>query len=79
MKSLVLLALAALIAGCSSDVASKSYGQAPVGSDRDPHGCISSAGYVWCAHTDKCERPWELAEKEGFENTPEQFSSYCTQ
>jgi hypothetical protein len=79
MKPLVLLALAALIAGCSSDDASKSDGQAPVGSDRDPHGCISSAGYVWCAHTDKCERPWELAEKEGFENTPEQFSSYCTQ
>ena len=77
MKRPVVLVLAALIAGCSSDDTSKSDGQTPVGSDRDPHGCISSGGYVWCAHTDKCERPWELAEKEGFENTPENFSSYC--
>ncbi len=79
MKPLILLAVAAVIAGCSSDDTSKSDGPAPVGSDRDSHGCIGSAGYVWCAHTRECARPWELAEKEGFENSPEQFSSYCNQ
>ena len=30
-----------------------------VGSDRDAHGCIPSAGYVWCGATGKCQRPWE--------------------
>ena len=29
------------------------------GSDRDSHGCISSAGYAWCADLNKCIRPWE--------------------
>jgi len=29
------------------------------GSDRDEHGCIGSAGYVWCEAKQKCIRPWE--------------------
>ncbi len=48
-----------------------------VGADRDEHGCIGSAGYRWCAKTQQCERPWELAEAEGFENTPEAFKAFC--
>ncbi|WP_226469994.1 peptidase [Luteimonas panaciterrae] len=47
------------------------------GSDRDAHGCIPSAGYAWCASTNKCERSWELAKEKGFELTPEAFDSYC--
>ncbi len=49
------------------------------GSDRDAHGCIGSAGYSWCEHTNKCERPWELANTEEFENTAKAFSVYCDQ
>jgi len=30
-----------------------------VGADRDAHGCIGSAGYLWCAGKQKCVRPWE--------------------
>jgi len=30
-----------------------------VGSDRDNHGCIGSAGYVWCEERHKCIREWE--------------------
>lgn len=30
-----------------------------VGGDRDAHGCIGSAGYVWCEQRQKCLRPWE--------------------
>ena len=30
-----------------------------VGNDRDDHGCIPSAGYVWCEKKQKCIRPWE--------------------
>jgi len=30
-----------------------------VGGDRDAHGCIGSAGYVWCDSLSQCIRPWE--------------------
>jgi len=30
-----------------------------VGNDADEHGCIGSAGYVWCEVLQKCLRPWE--------------------
>jgi hypothetical protein len=48
------------------------------GSDRDEHGCIGSAGYQWCERTTQCERPWELAEQEGFENSREAFKAWCS-
>ena len=47
------------------------------GSKRDSHGCIGSAGYSWCAKTNQCERPWELAKISGFENSQSAFNSYC--
>jgi len=30
-----------------------------VGGDRDEHGCIPSAGYMWCESKQKCLRIWE--------------------
>jgi hypothetical protein len=30
-----------------------------VGSDKDEHGCIGSAGYTWCGGKQKCLRVWE--------------------
>ncbi len=30
-----------------------------LGNDRDEHGCIISAGYVWCESLSQCNRPWE--------------------
>jgi membrane-bound inhibitor of C-type lysozyme len=30
-----------------------------LGGDRDKHGCIGSAGYVWCEGKQKCLRIWE--------------------
>lgn len=50
----------------------------PPGSDRDAQGCIPSAGYAWCARTQQCERPWELAEAQDFEHTPEAFAAFCS-
>lgn len=32
-----------------------------VGSDRDEHNCIGSAGYTWCEIKNKCLRTWEEA------------------
>ena len=80
MKKLVISALvvAACLIGCDSNQNSSSEQPGKTGADRDEHGCIGSAGYQWCERTRQCERPWELAEKEGFENTPEQFKSYCS-
>ncbi|OQK16897.1 hypothetical protein AU255_03060 [Methyloprofundus sedimenti] len=48
-----------------------------LGSDRDAHACISSAGYRWCAVTQQCERPWELAKMQKFANTRSAFDKYC--
>jgi len=30
-----------------------------VGGDKDEHGCIGTAGYVWCEAKEKCLRQWE--------------------
>lgn len=48
-----------------------------VGSDKDSHGCVGSTGHQWCAKTKQCERPWELAKKQGFEKTEDAFNSFC--
>jgi hypothetical protein len=48
-----------------------------VGADRDAHGCIGSAGYLWCEHTNQCERPWELAAAQSFANSEEGFVAFC--
>lgn len=48
-----------------------------VGGDVDEHGCRGSAGYAWCEKTQQCERPWELASSEGFENSQDAFRAFC--
>nr|WP_241018361.1 hypothetical protein [Paraburkholderia sp. Tr-20389] len=48
------------------------------GSDRDSHGCTSSAGYSWCEYTQRCERPWELAKLKGFALSEEHLAHYCS-
>lgn len=67
------------LSGCTDQEPGSSNNSAAVGADRDAHGCIGSAGYQWCARTNRCERPWELAKKQGFENTPEGFTDHCEQ
>ena len=47
------------------------------GSDRDAHGCIPSAGYSWCEKTARCERPWELAEAQGFALSQANVEAFC--
>lgn len=55
----------------------------PVGSDRDSNGCAPSTGFLWCAKTNSCQRPWILAKKEGFigpagmNETRKAFEVYC--
>ena len=74
---LLLIVLVVCLSGCSlSDAVNSDDGKLP-GSDRDIHGCIGSAGYAWCDRSSQCERPWELAEKEGFDNNREQFEARC--
>lgn len=69
--------LSMLLGGCSSQDSTESNEASIVGSDKDAQGCIGSAGYSWCARTEKCERSWELAKQGGFENTPGNFEKYC--
>ncbi|TKT80412.1 hypothetical protein XW59_006570 [Aquamicrobium sp. LC103] len=73
MRQCLFAVLPLLVAACSQAQTS-----APLpGSDRDSHGCIGSAGYSWCERTKQCERPWELAQSRGFENTAEAYRSFC--
>ena len=78
--SAALLVTSLVACGTATPLAPKA-SEAPqgelMGSDRDAHGCISSAGYSWCARTNQCERPWELARKQGFAQTQEAFYEYC--
>jgi hypothetical protein len=66
------------LAACAGSPRSAETTPAPVGGDRDAHGCISSAGHTWCARDAACVRPWELAQKIGFANTAEEFRTYCS-
>ncbi|GEM_PF-5157529 len=43
----------------TTDTSSEQSEEMMPGSDRDEHGCIPSAGYVWCEEKQKCLRPWE--------------------
>jgi len=71
-------ALAASLIACLGGCDTQAPPPTPApGSDRDAHGCIASAGYSWCADTNQCERPWELAQKHGFEQTKGAFDAFC--
>lgn len=69
MKNVYLIALIFLMGACDKTQ--------PTGADRDAHGCIGTAGYSWCAKTQSCERPWELAKSQGFEDTMPNFYAFC--
>ena len=49
-----------------------------VGGERDEHGCLGAAGYVWCGREAACVRPWELAAAKGLEAGGEAFQRYCS-
>lgn len=69
--------LAACAASAPPATSASTHKTQPLGADRDAHGCIGSAGYAWCEGTGTCERPWELASRQGFANTREAFEAYC--
>ncbi|HEL7750670.1 TPA: hypothetical protein ACOFD8_002808 [Stenotrophomonas maltophilia] len=85
MKALLLIPVLMLLAACASqdkaaaraDAAAAAPATPMVGGDRDAHGCIGSAGYQWCEHSQRCERPWELAQAQGLANTAEAIDAYC--
>ena len=71
-------ALAGLLTACLGGCTTQAPPPAPaLGSDRDAHGCIATAGYSWCAGTNQCERPSELAQARGFEQTKDGFNTFC--
>ena len=52
------LSLLAVICSCSHKTTDRL-----VGNDRDKHGCIASAGYVWSEARRDCIRIWEVGER----------------
>ncbi len=71
MKNALILLIALLVA-CQ-----KPKTERLAGADRDGHGCIGSAGYLWCVKENQCTRPWELAKEKQFSNSKEAFERYC--
>lgn len=55
----ILIGLSLLVAAPIAVLAADTATTVMPGSDRDSHGCIGSAGYVWNESTQKCVRPWE--------------------
>jgi len=48
------------------------------GSSADSNGCVTTAGYSWCAKQNKCVRPWELARTQQITiSTVADFNNYC--
>lgn len=81
MKSLLLIPALLVLVACASPDKAPTHAEETatpvVGGDRDAHGCIGSAGYQWCEHSQRCERPWELAQAQGLANTAEAINAYC--
>lgn len=61
MKSLMALTSALIVLSACN--ANKAKEQVAIGSDRDEHGCIGSAGYVWSEVREDCIRPFEAGAK----------------
>lgn|SRR3990167_788383 len=62
IASLLLISTSSLIALVSGEMGGKGkHAFKPLGSDRDEHGCIRTAGYIWCEVLRTCVRPWEVA------------------
>ena len=79
LSALACLALAACAATPRDTAAPAAAADAPrpIGGDRDAHGCLSAAGYAWCARVQQCVRPWELAKEKGFDNSSAGFDAWC--
>lgn len=61
MKKNILILLAIIIIGTAVFIVLKNTGTQRnlVGGDKDIHGCLGSAGYLWCEAKASCIRPWE--------------------
>ena len=81
MKYILLLTLTCgILLGCQTQnkmPPSTTVAPAIAGSDRDAHGCIGSAGYLWCTKLNQCVRPWELAPQPGINKSEDSFKSLC--
>ena len=77
-SSILILALVTLSACANSQPTAEQQTPIIVGGDLDAHGCIGSAGYVWCEREKTCVRSWELAQQKGFELNEANFRKYCS-
>lgn len=80
MKFLMALTSALIIlSACNTNKAKE---QVAIGSDRDEHGCIGSAGYVWSEVREDCIRPFEagvkLQDRKNTDSTTAAFLVFAT-
>lgn len=76
-KMFLFAAAMAVLMGCNSTANQPAPKESMVGADRTDQGCIASAGYAWCDKLQRCVRPWEVADREGFDNTEQAFKQFC--
>ena len=57
-KILIVVVLLLIAAGLYAWFTSQNQPQI-IGGQKDEHGCLTAAGYSWCAARSECERPWE--------------------
>ena len=79
MKKLFLIFCGIFLASChheNSEISHKS-AEKILGGDRDEHGCIGSAGFLWCEKKQKCLRPWEEKCDENSENSAAEIPKNC--
>lgn len=62
--------LLTLVTSCHRSKAPQT-AEAVVGNDRDEHGCIGSAGYVWSTLRQECIRTWEVGIEMQHAQTPD--------
>ena len=80
MKFLMALTSALIIlSACNTNKAKE---QVAIGSDRDEHSCIGSAGYVWSEVREDCIRPFEagvkLQDRKNTDSTTAAFLVFAT-
>lgn len=76
MKSYFFI-LILLFGSCSGKQKSQNNQAVKIGADRDAHGCISSAGYVWSELRQECIRPFEIGLKlYGVDTMVQNYAAY---
>ena len=58
-KQIIVVIIILVAAGAIYWLGSNNTQNNPIGGQKDAYGCLTAAGYSWCAAKTKCIRQWE--------------------